>query len=295
MRRRPITRPEEVIVTALKRARERLQVKAVHFAETGATTPPALAYFVHFPRLYLALGGTDAMWIEQAGHARLVRLAAGHAVVVPANCWNRPVTTAPCRALNVLFGRHQIGLSLVTHDAAGHPQVAKAVLQGAIEEAPRNIMHALLALRGTGGDAAPPLVDALLRATLHALTAAAPEPRRRTANLYESICMYVQEHFQSPLTRDAVAQHFNISPPHVSRLFKREGMVSFNAYVTYVRLNWAKYLLRHHHQTVDEVAARCGFSEAAYFCRVFKQRTRMTPSDYRHSAPVAPSGPAAAH
>lgn len=285
--------PDAVIATALARFLRHRRPARVYFAEDGAIPPPPLAYFVHFPRLYVALSGHDAMWLEQGGSAHRLRLAAGDAVVVPANCWNRPAPNPRCVALHVLFGRRQIGLSLVAHDANGTHPAAKTTFPAALEEAPRSIMHALLAVRTGAPEAALPLVDALLRSTRQALTTAAPTPRRRAANLYESVCMYVQEHFQTPLSREAVAAHFKVSPNHISRLFKREGMVSFNRYVTYVRMNWAKHLLQHHHQTIDEVASMCGFSETGYFCRIFKARTKLTPSQYRQSARPPPPAPAA--
>ena len=251
-------------------------------AENAATTPPALAYFVHFPRLYIALSGHDRMWIEQAGVSRLIHLHRGEAVMVPANCWNRPVASRSCVALNMLFGRKQIGLSLVTSDDDDTaPSVLKTVLPGAQETASRAIMQALQLQRAGRTKVTLLLVEALLRSMAEALAASPLPPRRRAADLYESICMHVQEHFQSALNRDSVAAHFRISPNHVSRLFQHEGMVSFNDYVTYVRINWAKHLLRNHRQTIDEVATMCGFSETSYFCRVFKQKTEFTPSIYR--------------
>ncbi|HVU34917.1 MAG TPA: helix-turn-helix transcriptional regulator [Opitutaceae bacterium] len=273
--------PEDAIAVALRRFARTPKLTRVHFAAHGGTTPQPLAYFVHFPRLYVALAGRDAMWLEQAGEARLLRLSAGEAVVVPANCWNRPVGREPSLALNVLFGRKQIGLSLVRQTERHAVPVGKATIPPAAEDAPRSIMHALLAVRDGACNAAVPLVDALLRSILDALTDAPAAPRRRAANLHESICMYVQEHFQSDISRDSVAAHFKVSPNHISRVFKHEGMVSFNAYVSYVRINWAKHLLLQHHQALDEIATLCGYNDTSYFCRSFKERTKLTPSQYR--------------
>jgi AraC-like DNA-binding protein len=96
--------------------------------------------------------------------------------------------------------------------------------------------------------------------------------------------MYVQEKFQLPLTRASLAEHFHMSPTHVSRLFKRHGEAGFSEYLMYVRMDRAKYLLKSYGQTVGEVSAACGFNDPAYFCRVFKQVTKLTPSGYRMSA-----------
>jgi AraC-like DNA-binding protein len=279
MSARPPADPVSALRTFLRRGR----VRRVFFAEGAATTPPQLAYLVHFPRLTITLRGRDSMWIEHEGKARLIQPDVGEAVVVPANCWNRPTGTGPVVTLNLLFGRKQVGASLVTHDGGrrGPAAVGKVALPAAWDDAPRNLMQGLLGLHADPAGAAVPLVEALLRACLGALTTPVIAPKRRAATLYDSICMFVQESFHTPLTRESVAAHFRVSPNHVSRLFKREGMIAFNEYVTYVRINRAKYLLKHYLQSVDEVTAACGFNEASYFCRVFRRMTRMTPTEYR--------------
>jgi AraC-like DNA-binding protein len=279
-----------MISSALKSFHELGKVDDVIFAEKGRTAPQPLAYRVHFPRLSVTLSGVETMWLEQSGRNALVHLSGGKAVVVPANSWNRLLWSSPSLTLNVLFGRHQIGVSLVQSDGLSPIPISveKTSLQGAVAEAPRNMMEALLALRPGAMHAAVPLVDALLRCVSESLGLPAPStPKRRATSLYQSICMHVQEHFQFPLNRDSVAESFNVSPNHVSRLFKQEGMVSFNDYVSFVRINRAKYLLTHHRQTIDEVASACGFSEASYFCRVFKKFTNATPTHYRQQQDCA--------
>ncbi len=94
------------------------------------------------------------------------------------------------------------------------------------------------------------------------------------------------DHTQANITRDSVAAYFRLSSNHISRLFKKEGAISFNDYVNYTRVNRAKALLREYRQSVDEVATACGYSEASYFCRVLKKFTKTTPSAYRQR-PVA--------
>jgi AraC-like DNA-binding protein len=99
--------------------------------------------------------------------------------------------------------------------------------------------------------------------------------------LYESICSYVQEHFHQPLTRDSVAADFEIAPTHLSRLFRTEGLMRFWDYVTLARLDRAKFLLIEYGIPVKIVAARCGFADTTYFCRVFRRRMKLTPIQYR--------------
>ena len=55
----------------------------------------------------------------------------------------------------------------------------------------------------------------------------------------------------------------------------------FNDYVNLVRVNRAKFMLRTYGMTLKEIAAKCGFSDTAYFCRVFKKISKVTPTTYR--------------
>lgn len=52
-------------------------------------------------------------------------------------------------------------------------------------------------------------------------------------------------------------------------------------YLTWVRMERAKFMLKKYHFRLHEVATRCGFQDVNYFFRVFKERTGMTPSQYR--------------
>jgi AraC-like DNA-binding protein len=284
--------PLAEIAAAIARFRRRGRIEKVYFAQQAATPPKPLAYLVHFPRLSVTLAGQDAMWLEQDGHARLVQLREGDAVVVPPDHWNRPAWNHASVTLNFLFGHRQVGLSLVRCDgrSPAPPAALKTTLPALWDDALRSSMQALLALPATGtASTAPWLVEALLSACGEAARAPAPPTQRRAAALYDSICMYVQEHFQFALTRESVAGFFRISPTHVSRLFSREGSVAFNDYVNYVRINRAKHLLKHYHQTLDEVAAACGFNDASYFCRMFKRKTKLNPTAYRQQSARPPA------
>lgn len=270
---------------------------AVHFAASSTEPPPALAYLVPFPRLSLTLAGMEAVQLGLEGRGGTLRLRSGDVLVVPPHCWNKPVQGGRASSLNLLFGHRQVGLSLVGAGTGGRSTtgareasgagvsavkgVVKAVLPAGRDEALRAVLQALLALRTGAPEAQRLLAGALLHALLGALRAPETKPKRRAAGLYESICMHVQERFSHPLNRKSVAAHFRVSPGHVSRLFKREGQVRFNDYINYVRINHAKLLLSRHGQSLDEVAASCGYSDTNYFCRVFKRKMRLSPGAWR--------------
>ena len=291
MIRGPSSSPARDIAGALAGFFAHGKIHEVFFVRNATQPPPALAYFLHIPRLSLTLSGEESVKVARDATPGELRLAKGQLLLAPPNCWTQPLWKQPSTTVTLLFGARQIGVSLVRFGDGSPvpPQAQKTVLQGAATDALQNMIRALLALPPGGEIAAKLLAEALWRSVLAVLQAPPAEPQRRAHTLYQEICLFVQEHAQTNLTRDSVAEYFRLSPNHISRLYKNEGEVSFNDYVNYTRVNRAKALLREYRQSVDEVAAACGYSEASYFCRVFKKLTKVTPSVYRQR-PAAQRG-----
>jgi AraC-like DNA-binding protein len=61
-------------------------------------------------------------------------------------------------------------------------------------------------------------------------------------------------------------------------------------YVTWVRIDRAKWLLTQYDIPVKEIARHCGFDQTSYFCRVFRGRTKLTPVAYRLKYQHRPRG-----
>jgi transcriptional regulator, AraC family len=57
--------------------------------------------------------------------------------------------------------------------------------------------------------------------------------------------------------------------------------VGFNEYLTQVRLEHARQLLKGYDLKIKDIAAICGFMDSNYFCRLFRKHTERSPSEYR--------------
>ncbi|NLS14646.1 helix-turn-helix transcriptional regulator [Vibrio sp. SM6] len=249
-------------------------------------TPPAFSYQVNFPRLELVLAGEYVNEIEN--HQRQVvrqSAMAGDAIYIPPNCWNKPDWDHDCSVLSILFGRRQLGLSLVnkTHQEDGFTDVHKHSIQTRSGFAMDNILSALNSLARENHKA--PMDDLLLQALLRycqtMLVAPPAATHNRVQDLYQGICIYIQENFHRAITRDSIAERFSISANHLSRLFRQQGHMTLADYITWVRVDRAKFMLKKYNFKLSDVALRCGFKDVNYFCRVFKTRTGKTPSEYR--------------
>jgi AraC-like DNA-binding protein len=265
------------------------RLRHVHFADSSVAPPP-LAHFTNFPRLSLPIEGFHAMELPVRGRSELIAPGCGDAVFVPAHAWNRPDWADSVKVITFLFGVKQIGISLVTHRGGNEcsAQAIKTSVQGAHDLPSRNILNALAALTAESPTGPLPklVTESLLYACLRLLCAPDNSTHRKAVHTYEVLCLYVQENFQHQLTREAVARRFGIAPTHVSRLFRNEGLMNFRDYVNLVRMNRAKFILASYDVPLKEVAASCGYSDVAYFCKVFKGVTKTTPTQYRDRGTV---------
>ncbi|MFO7586270.1 MAG: substrate-binding domain-containing protein [Anaerolineales bacterium] len=92
---------------------------------------------------------------------------------------------------------------------------------------------------------------------------------------------YVHEHYHDSLTRENIARYVGISEDYLTRCFQQELRMPPMTYLTRHRINQAKSLLAAGDMSVAEVAEAVGFSNEAYFNRIFRREVRITPGAYR--------------
>ncbi|GEM80765.1 helix-turn-helix transcriptional regulator [Vibrio superstes] len=93
---------------------------------------------------------------------------------------------------------------------------------------------------------------------------------------------YVNQHFTTALTAEAVAEACDCSVFYLPKLFRNNLGMSYQQYVMFKRVERAKNLLvNKRHYKVSTIAIESGFLDDTYFCRVFKKQTGMTPMEYR--------------
>jgi len=91
-------------------------------------------------------------------------------------------------------------------------------------------------------------------------------------------------HAESGLSLQDVCDEVFLSVSQFSALFKEQTGKTFVEYLTNVRIEHAKDLLRTTDLRTYEIAERVGYSDPRYFTYVFKKMTGMTSSEYRGSA-----------
>lgn len=94
---------------------------------------------------------------------------------------------------------------------------------------------------------------------------------------------YIDERFASPISARDIAAGVGISESLLFKLFREHEDVTPIEYLRGVRLrNAERMLLSGPEVCVSDVARECGFSDSAYFCKVFKDEMKMTPKNYQN-------------
>lgn len=78
-----------------------------------------------------------------------------------------------------------------------------------------------------------------------------------------------------------MAEHFGISPQYMRKLFKSHAGMSVSEYVSNKRLERSMYLLAQTEMPLQEIVSAIGNSDISGFVRFFKQKTGLTPGQYR--------------
>lgn len=93
---------------------------------------------------------------------------------------------------------------------------------------------------------------------------------------------FIDSHYMDEeISLNTVANVANVSSNHFSALFRQNMGQTFIEYLTTLRMNKAKELLRCTGMRSSEIAGEIGYKDAHYFSYLFKKTQGMTPSDYR--------------
>ncbi|WP_067724609.1 helix-turn-helix domain-containing protein [Oceanobacillus damuensis] len=99
-------------------------------------------------------------------------------------------------------------------------------------------------------------------------------------NTINSVKRFLMDNVTEPLTLGEVANHFDINPSYLSRLFKKLTGQSFVEYFSAIKIEKSKDMLKNTKYSIYEIAENVGYTERT-FGRVFKKVTGVTPSNYR--------------
>ncbi|HHW31700.1 MAG TPA: response regulator [Clostridiaceae bacterium] len=95
------------------------------------------------------------------------------------------------------------------------------------------------------------------------------------------IMLYIRMNACNDISLKKVAEKFYLNQSYLSRIFREKTGTTFWTYVTEMRLEKAKEMLKNEYLSLYEIAHQCGFNNVKRLHAVFKKYLGCTPGEYR--------------
>ncbi len=99
----------------------------------------------------------------------------------------------------------------------------------------------------------------------------------------QNMISYIHQNFPHKITAAQIAASAHISEREAVRIFQKNIGMSPIEYLLSYRLNESLKHLSSNSMSITEISYACGFSESAYFGKLFKKQYGQTPTEYRQS------------
>lgn len=106
------------------------------------------------------------------------------------------------------------------------------------------------------------------------------EPKKQNQSV-SLIKKYVDDHFSSQnFSLETMSRELSYNPKYISHVFKKHFGIGIIEYLNTLRIQNACTLIEQGFTSVSHIADSCGYSDAAYFSRIFKGKMGVSPTQY---------------
>jgi len=100
-------------------------------------------------------------------------------------------------------------------------------------------------------------------------------------SLTEGIIRFLNETYDEAISLEDLADRFGLNKRYLNSLFKNTTGETIMQFLIRLRLDKAKRLLTHTQISITDIALSTGFYDCQHFCRTFKEKAGLTPTQYR--------------
>lgn len=101
------------------------------------------------------------------------------------------------------------------------------------------------------------------------------------SDIVKNSIIYMNNNYKNKIDLNSISSEVHINSQYLSRIFKKEIGISCVDYLNLLRVNQACEMLTETAYPAYRIACDSGFSDSAYFSRVFTKHIKLTPSQYR--------------
>jgi|GEM_PF-338221 len=203
-------------------------------------------------------------------------------LIIDRDTWHMQFSDAPVRFLTISFELSGGCLAPITGKVLRLPQTLRPAVEKMLRE------------RTEQGICAYDYLAALLQILLIELLRAEQSGRKSTApalpataraenQIVDRALQLLSGRVGQKLTLGELASAVNVSIPYLCKLFDEHLGMPPGKYLSKIRLEECRVLLREGELSMGEIASRMGFSSPQHFSRQFRQWFGMTPSEYARS------------
>lgn len=251
---------------------------------------------VHYEMLYLTEGWVSMRILGreyEAGPGDMIFLNQfeEHATRLLQSPYRRYYVLIPPNQLQA-FGRDGELLSVFRLHGGSFPYVLHTGEKKPLFDA---YFSGLMKIHGETGKYREMRLEALLTLILTQAQLLRPDLFRRPpeASLLpiQEILDILDRDYAEDFSLERLARRYHVSPGCLSMHFRQYVGMSPMQYVTQSRLTQAKRLLLETEQSVQAIAAQCGFADQSNFSRRFRQQFQCTPLKFRQKYRSGPGFP----
>ncbi|WP_176220716.1 response regulator [Cohnella massiliensis] len=120
------------------------------------------------------------------------------------------------------------------------------------------------------------LMEEIVQSVCQVMARRASAKHRKTVDF---IIRFVHDHYSEDITLEMIADKVFLTRNYLSQIFKQATGENYNNYLTRVRMEKAKELMKSGNYKLYEISAMVGYKNNAYFSQLFKKVTGFNPSE----------------
>ncbi|AKL95134.1 two component transcriptional regulator, AraC family [Clostridium aceticum] len=110
-----------------------------------------------------------------------------------------------------------------------------------------------------------------------------PQSNDVPENILDAVITYIDNNFTEKITLDTAAKFVHLHPQYFSKYFKKNVGVTFTDYIAKLRIERAKNLMINTDKTIAQISSEVGYTDPAYFSKVFLKYEKQSPYKYKRS------------
>lgn len=96
----------------------------------------------------------------------------------------------------------------------------------------------------------------------------------------KGVVLYIEKHYTESISLAKIAEKFFVNKNYLCNIFKSQIGCTIHEYITNLRINTAKKMIRNSEKSLHEIANEVGYNNYSYFGKIFRRKNGISPNEY---------------